>query len=142
MYKNMSPFLFVLQKNATNQEFKVYDQYHKFGERGAKIETEWNELVSKYQKAFPKEGAELKRRLDGKLPDNWHKELPRYTPNDKPVATRKTSEAALTKLVEILPELIGGSADLTPSNNTRWKGAVDFQNVSIRFALCQKISIY
>ncbi|CAO3690165.1 unnamed protein product [Umbelopsis vinacea] len=109
---------------------EVYDQYHKFGEKGAKIETEWKELVSKYQKAFPKEGAELKRRLDGKLPDNWHKDLPRYTPNDKPVATRKTSEAALTKLVEVLPELIGGSADLTPSNNTRWKGAVDFQNPS------------
>jgi transketolase len=109
----------------------VYDTYHKFAEKGAKVEKEWNELYAKYQKEFSAEGAELKRRLEGKLPKDWSKDLPRYTPNDKAVATRKTSEATLTKLVEVLPELIGGSADLTPSNNTRWKGAVDFQPVSV-----------
>ncbi|KAJ2962280.1 hypothetical protein NQZ79_g2505 [Umbelopsis isabellina] len=106
---------------------EVYDTYHKFGERGAKVEKDWNELYAKYQKEFSAEGAELKRRLEGKLPKDWSKDLPKYTPNDKAVATRKCSEATLTKLVEVLPELIGGSADLTPSNNTRWKGAVDFQ---------------
>lgn len=108
----------------------MYDHWHKFTEKGVKAEKEWNDLIAKYQKEFPEDGAELKRRLDGKLPKNWSKDLPRYTPSDKPVATRKNSEATLTKLVEVLPELIGGSADLTPSNNTRWKGAVDFQPVS------------
>lgn len=48
---------------------------------------------------------------------------------DTPVATRKLSEIALTKLVEAIPEMVGGSADLTGSNLTRWKGAVDFQPV-------------
>jgi transketolase len=48
---------------------------------------------------------------------------------DAAVASRKLSEIALTKLVEVIPELVGGSADLTGSNLTRWKGAVDFQPV-------------
>ena len=52
-----------------------------------------------------------------------------YGSKDAAVATRKLSETALTKLVNAIPELVGGSADLTGSNLTRWKGAVDFQPV-------------
>lgn len=67
--------------------------------------------------------------MTGKLPDGWEDALPRYTPQDSAVATRKLSEAVINKLSEAIPELIGGSADLTGSNNTRWKNAVDFQPV-------------
>ena len=72
-------------------------------------------------------GSELKRRLTGELPANWDAALPNYTPKDSAVATRKLSEAVLQHIYSVLPELIGGSADLTPSNLTRWKEAVDSQ---------------
>lgn len=87
-------------------------------------------MLDNYSKEYPKEAAELKRRWEGKLPDGWQDALPKYSPKDAAVATRKLSEAVLTKLTEVIPELIGGSADLTGSNNTRWKTAVDFQPVS------------
>ena len=61
------------------------------------------------------------------MPEGWEQHLPRYTPSDSAVATRKLSEIVLNKIVDVLPELIGGSADLTGSNLTRWKTAVDFQ---------------
>lgn len=94
---------------------------------GAKIEEEWNDLFAKYTKEFPNESAELVRRMNRKLPEGWEKALPVYSPKDDAVATRKLSEIVLTKLFNVLPELIGGSADLTGSNLTRPKDAVDFQ---------------
>ncbi|GME82729.1 unnamed protein product [Ambrosiozyma monospora] len=106
---------------------EVYDYYSKVGEAGANAEKEWNALFEKYQKEFPELGAELARRLKGELPQDWEKSLPTYTPADKAVASRKLSEIALGEIANVLPELIGGSADLTPSNLTRWKDATDFQ---------------
>ncbi|KAG0001869.1 Transketolase [Entomortierella chlamydospora] len=111
---------------------KTYDIYHSAAARGTKLNQEWDALLEKYQSAHPKEGAELKRRLANKLPEGWAKELPTYTPSDKPMATRKLSEAVLNKVADILPELMVGSADLTESNLTRWKSAVDFQPESTR----------
>ncbi|KAF8940792.1 Transketolase [Dissophora ornata] len=106
---------------------KIYDFYHAKAAGGAKANEEWNALFEKYSAAYPQLAADLKRRLDKKLPDGWAKELPRFTPADKPIATRKMSEAVLNKIAHILPELVVGSADLTGSNLTRWKDAVDFQ---------------
>lgn len=97
---------------------------------GAKAEEAWNALFAKYQSEFPQEGAEIARRLANKLPENWEASLPRFTPADAAVATRKLSEGVLTALSDVLPELLGGSADLTGSNLTRWKKAVDFQHPS------------
>merc|ERR1712169_36007 len=57
----------------------------------------------------------------------WEKALPVYTPADPAVASRKLSETVLSKIIDVVPELLGGSADLTGSNLTRWKQAVDFQ---------------
>lgn len=116
------------EKYAVSQE--VYDFWAKIAEQNAKVEAEWNELVAKYNKEFPTEAAELKRRLEGKLPEGWEKALPRFNPGDAAVATRKLSETVLTALSDVVPELIGGSADLTGSNLTRWKKAVDFQHPS------------
>ena len=116
---------------ASDQSFQVpkatYDYYAEFGKRGAALEAEWNSLLASYGQKYPKEHAELTRRISGKLPEGWEKALPIYKPTDSAVASRKLSEIALTKLAPVLPDLLGGSADLTGSNLTKVKGSVDFQ---------------
>lgn len=109
---------------------KVYELYAARAAHGAAAEAEWNALFAKYSQEYPKEAAELTRRLSGGLPEGWKDALPRFTPADPAVATRKLSEGVLTALADVIPELLGGSADLTGSNLTRWKKAVDFQHVS------------
>lgn len=107
---------------------EVYDFYQKsVAQPGAKLNAEWDQLFAKYQKKYAQLGKDLARRLSGKLPENWDSKLPTYTPADSAVATRKLSEMIIEDIYAELPELIGGSADLTPSNLTRWKEAVDFQ---------------
>ncbi|KAF9306529.1 Transketolase [Mortierella antarctica] len=108
----------------------IYDLYHARAAKGAHLNQEWDALLEKYVAHHPEEGAQLKRRLRKDLPENWATALPRYTPADKATATRKLSEVVLNKIADILPELMIGSADLTGSNLTRWKNAVDFQPVS------------
>lgn len=106
---------------------EVYDLYGKHSSDGAALEEEWNKLFAKYAESHPEEHADLKRRLTGELPQGWEKNLPVYTPADPAVASRKLSETVLSKIQGAIPELFGGSADLTGSNLTRWKQAVDFQ---------------
>ncbi|QLG70274.1 hypothetical protein HG535_0A02120 [Zygotorulaspora mrakii] len=107
---------------------EVYDFYQKsVAQPGAELNAKWDQLFSSFQKRYPEVGKELVRRLSGKLPENWDEKLPRYTPKDSAVATRKLSEMVFEDIYAELPELIGGSADLTPSNLTRWNEAVDFQ---------------
>ncbi|CCF59494.1 hypothetical protein KAFR_0H00840 [Kazachstania africana CBS 2517] len=107
---------------------EVYDFYQsKIGNPGQQANNHWDKLFSQYQQKFPELSAELARRLKGELPAAWEKALPTYTAKDSAVATRKLSEIVLESIHGELPELIGGSADLTPSNLTRWREAVDFQ---------------
>ncbi|KAK1146525.1 Transketolase [Aspergillus melleus] len=106
---------------------QVYDLYHKRAAEGAAKEQEWSQLFQKYSSEHKAEGADLSRRLSGKLPEGWEKSLPVYKSSDAAVASRKLSEAVLEKIHDVIPELLSGSADLTGSNNTRWKNAVDFQ---------------
>ncbi|MEA5533202.1 transketolase [Crocosphaera sp. XPORK-15E] len=96
-------------------------------ERGANYEAEWNKAFATYKSKYPSEAAEFERYLSNKLPDGWDKVLPTFTPEDKALPTRKHSEACLNKLAPVLPELIGGSADLTHSNLTELKISGDFQ---------------
>lgn len=110
---------------------EVYEMYHKHASEGAAAEQEWNKLLDKYMSEHKQDGAELKRRIDKKLPEGWQTKLPVYKPSDKANATRKLSEAVLEAIHEAVPELMSGSADLTGSNNTRWKNAVDFQPPSL-----------
>ena len=109
---------------------ETYDLYHKVAEKGAKAEAEWNELFKQYSEKYPKEASELTRRIEGRLPDGWEKALPTYSLEDAAAGSRKYSETTIGKLAEALPELVGGSADLTGSNLTWWKGAEDFQHPS------------
>lgn len=106
---------------------EVYDQYHKHAAEGAAAELEWNKLFEKYANEHKDLHADLARRLTGDLPEGWEKKLPVYKPSDAAIASRKLSESVLEAIYEAVPELLSGSADLTGSNNTRWKKAVDFQ---------------
>ena len=106
---------------------EVYDSYHKKASEGAAAEQEWNQLFDKYASEHKDLHADLKRRQTGQLPEGWQKALPTYKATDKAIASRKLSETVLEALHSVVPELISGSADLTGSNNTRWKDAVDFQ---------------
>ncbi|WVO15804.1 transketolase [Cryptococcus depauperatus] len=109
---------------------ETYDVYRQAAERGTQKENEWHSLFKSYAEKYPHEASEFQRRIDGRLPDGWEKALPTYTSADAAVGSRKLSETTITKLVEVLPELVGGSADLTGSNLTRWKNAEDFQHPS------------
>jgi transketolase len=111
---------------------KVYDMYQAHSFEGAAAEQKWNQLLEKYGQEHSKEHAELKRRMSRDLPEGWQKHLPTYKPSDSAIASRKLSEAVLEAIHDVVPELISGSADLTGSNNTRWKNAVDFQPPSTK----------
>lgn len=106
---------------------QVYDLCNKAASSGAAAEQEWNKLFASYAEKYKSEYDDLVRRQKGDLPEGWEKALPVYTPADAAVASRKLSEIVLQKIHQALPELVGGSADLTGSNLTRWKEAVDFQ---------------
>ncbi|KAK3722428.1 Transketolase [Vermiconidia calcicola] len=110
---------------------EVYDAYGKHAAEGAAAEEEWNKLFEKYAGEHKEAASELKRRHSRKLPDGWQTKLPVYKPSDAAVASRKLSESVLEAIHEAVPELLSGSADLTGSNNTRWKSAVDFQPPSL-----------
>jgi transketolase len=108
--------------------------------RGADYEAEWNQTFANYKAKYPEEAAEFERLQKGELPSGWEKALPTYTPEDKPLATRKTSENTLNALAPVISELIGGSADLTHSNLTLLKVSGDFQkgqyqNRNLRFGV-------
>merc|ERR1712048_291932 len=80
-----------------------------------------------YKTKYPDEAGQFQRVvLDKKLPDGWVDALPKYTPEEKGKATRINSQECLNALAPILPELIGGSADLAPSNMTLMKCTGDF----------------
>jgi transketolase len=105
----------------------VYSHFHKAVERGASLEAEWNQTWATYKTKYPTEAAELEAITTGKLPENWADCLPSYTPGDKALASRKHSEICLNKIAEVLPQLLGGSADLTHSNLTEIHVSGDFQ---------------
>ncbi len=101
---------------------EAYDQFRKAIEKGANLESDWNNQLASYREKYPLEAKEFERTLRGELPENWDKDLPTYTSADKGLATRKHSQICLGALGPNLPELIGGSADLTHSNYTDIKG--------------------
>ncbi|MGH8495365.1 MAG: transketolase [Gammaproteobacteria bacterium] len=96
-------------------------------QRGAELEARWNELHAKYRKAHPDLANELARRMRRGLPEGWAEKADRFIAGQaeagKDAATRKSSEVALNGYGPLLPELFGGSADLTGSNNTFWSGS-------------------
>jgi transketolase len=99
---------------------------------GAEREQKWDDLVAKYAAAFPELAAEFNRRVAGDLPSDWAEKSQAFVDKlqaDGPdVASRKASQMTIDAFAPLLPELIGGSADLAGSNLTKWKGSVDAGN--------------
>ncbi len=95
-------------------------------EEGAARQAAWRERFEVYERAFPEEAAEWRRGLARRLPEGWDARLPAFTPDDGPMATRAASGKTLNALAPVIPNLVGGSADLTPSNNTYLNGSVAF----------------
>ncbi len=94
-------------------------------EDGAALEREWNALFAKYAAEHPELAAEVEAFVRGAGSTDWTGALPSFAPDDGPVATRSVSGKVLNALAPSLPLLVGGSADLAPSNNTELKGLGD-----------------
>ncbi|EPZ7317626.1 transketolase [Vibrio mimicus] len=94
---------------------------------GASKEATWDEKFAAYAKAYPAEAAEYKRRVAGELPANWEEAtseiIASLQANPANIASRKASQNALEAFGKLLPEFMGGSADLAPSNLTMWSGS-------------------
>jgi transketolase len=109
-----------------NEALKIF---HREIDKGAQRESEWNALFVKYEQAHPDLAKEFKRATERQPPENWEtiwkESVPRFDPAT-PMATREAQGKILDAIMPKLPLVLGGSADLTPSNNTRFKGVTDF----------------
>jgi len=106
---------------------------------GKAREEEWNALFARYRAQYPELAAQWDLYIAGKLPPGWDAALPTI-PSDKPLATRAASGQVLDAIIGKIPTLLGGSADLTPSNNTKTKDAKhiqrgDFSGTYIHFGI-------
>jgi transketolase len=95
-------------------------------DKGKKYEQEWNDLFARYKKDFPELAAEFERTQEGKLAAGWEKSLPVYAADAKPIATRSAGGETMDAIAKVVPELIGGAADLTSSTRTIFKGSANF----------------
>jgi len=100
----------------------VARHFHEIGERGGEAVKKWQELFSAYRRAYPQLAAEFERIQDGALPSGYVNSLPVFPADQKGLATRASSGKVINALAPLLPELIGGSADLTGSNQTKISG--------------------
>ncbi len=105
----------------------VLDLFRKAIKRGEKAEKDWRKQLNNYLAEFTQLDTELERRLMDELPENWDADLPVFPADPKGMATRAASGKVINVLANRLPELIGGSADLAPSNNTWINNTPDFQ---------------
>ncbi|WP_210472712.1 transketolase [Vibrio crassostreae] len=113
-------------------------------EAGAAKEAAWNEKLASYEAAYPELAAEFKRRVNGDLPAEWEEKanqiIADLQANPANIASRKASQNALEAFGAMLPEFMGGSADLAPSNLTMWSGsksleATDFSGNYIHYGV-------
>ena len=121
--------------NWDHDAFKVPQEAYDFWDstkKGSELNLDWDNLIKTYEEKYPDKSAELKRRIKGDLPDDFENSFKTFLSecdkNNMPMATRKCSKACLDFFVKELPELIGGSADLTPSNNTFSSSSSTFSN--------------
>ena len=109
----------------------VYDFWNAT-KRGTEINDDWNAMIEAYKNNHPKQYNELSRRMSGNMPDDFDQIysafLDQCNTDNSSMATRKASQVCLDFFVKELPELVGGSADLTPSNNTFSKSSSTFSN--------------
>ena len=96
-------------------------------ERGRQLEAEWQQRFEAYRRAYPDLAAQWERTQAGRLPDDWDRDLPTFAPADGPIATRDASQAVINALARRVPELFGGSADLSESTKTEIKDGGAFE---------------
>ncbi|MFA6220751.1 MAG: transketolase [Desulfomonilaceae bacterium] len=101
-------------------------------DHGKNIQNEWEDLFKNYSRQYPNLAAEFQRIIDGRLPENWDSSLPTFDSTTGPIATRSASGKILNAIARHVPELIGGSADLSPSTFTLIEGSSDFEAESLR----------
>lgn len=105
----------------------VYDAWDA-RKMGQKLQGDWDRLFAEYEKSYPKEASELKRRIEGQLPESFESVATAYinecVSKKETIATRRASQNAIQAYAKALPEFFGGSADLSGSNLTNWKDCV------------------
>ncbi|MDB4156326.1 transketolase [Gammaproteobacteria bacterium] len=118
-----------------HEPFHIPDSVYDFwdaSEAGEDKNSEWTDIMNAYKEKYPQEYNELNRRIASDMPrdfeEKYNKFLNECNDNDSSMATRKSSQVSLDFFVKELPELVGGSADLTPSNNTFSKSSTTFSN--------------
>jgi transketolase len=92
--------------------------FEEAGERGGELAAEWEQRLAAFRDAEPEAAAELELIMDGRLPDNWDAGVPKFSPDDGKVATRKASQDVIQWVAGNVPQLVSGSADLEPSTLT------------------------
>lgn len=119
----------------THEPFVVPDEIYQQWDasaKGAELENAWNEKFADYQQKYPQDAQELTRRLAGELPSDFEERADEFIKacNDKAetIATRKASQNTISAFAQMLPEFLGGSADLAGSNLTLWKDAKGVQS--------------
>ncbi|MBN2590440.1 MAG: transketolase [Sedimentisphaerales bacterium] len=108
---------------------EVTSHFDKVKEKGEEAEALWNKMFESYTQKYPELAEEFNSAIEGKLPVNIDEILPTFKAGDS-IATRSASGKVLAAVMPKMPMLMGGSADLTPSNNTGWPGMKDFQKSS------------
>jgi len=105
----------------------VRELYTGVGEKGHQAWKEWKETTESYARSYPDQWDELENRMEKRYPVNWEAQLPVFATDEKGMATRSASGQVLNALTNVFPQIAGGSADLTPSNNTWIKNSSAFQ---------------
>ncbi len=109
---------------------EVLAHYRQALDKGKKAENDWQTRLDKYSIENPDKASQFKRTMEGKLPANWQEVLPKFETNPKGLATRSASNTIINALAGVLPEMVGGSADLSGSNSTAIKNTVLLQKES------------
>lgn len=104
----------------------VRERFRAATEKGARAESNWISRFEGYARAYRDDARTLKTMINGCLPDKWDREIPSFTPDDGPIATRSASSKVINAIAPALAGLIGGSADLEPSTKTVMRGLGDF----------------
>jgi transketolase len=97
---------------------EVSDFFRQIGDKGRILESDWISKFEKYQNTYPDLAMDFNRRIKGELPTDWDKNIQDFPSDPQGMATRSASGKAINAIADCVPELVGGSADLTPSNNT------------------------
>ncbi len=106
---------------------EVLNYFRQAVQNGQQLEDEWRSQFNEYSAEYPNQAAEFIRRFKSELPKSWEESLPVFEADSKGLATRASSGKVLNAVAQQIPELIGGSADLAPSNKTWIDGSPDFQ---------------